>query len=77
MVDPDCRRQGIGSTLLQAIEARLPQAARFELFTGARSTGNIRLYERAGYRAVRTETVSAKVTLVHMVKERAAEVVEP
>jgi len=50
------------------IETCFPTARRFELFTGHLSESNIRLYERAGYRAVRQEQVNAKVSLVFMAK---------
>ena len=45
-----------------------PAACRFQLFTGHKSAGNIRMYERAGYRAFRQEKVNEKVTLVFMEK---------
>ncbi|KQC36237.1 acetyltransferase [Frankia sp. ACN1ag] len=47
---PRLRRRGLASRLLAEIELRHPTAARFELFTGARSVDNIRLYTRRGYR---------------------------
>ncbi|ORM37903.1 GNAT family N-acetyltransferase [Williamsia sp. 1135] len=51
MVAPDLAGQGIGRELLAHIERLAPtDTATFELFTGARSTRNINLYERAGYR---------------------------
>jgi GNAT superfamily N-acetyltransferase len=50
MVRPDRQRRGLGAALLAAIEARFPQAARYALFTGCRSAGNLRLYGRCGYR---------------------------
>ena len=50
--------------------AAFPAAERFELFTGARSEGNIRLYEALGYRTFRRQDVSAHVTLVYMEKVR-------
>lgn len=68
IVHPDCRRRGIGTTLLTEIEALFPTAHRFELFTGTKSQSNIRLYERLGYRAFRQERVNEKVTLVFMEK---------
>jgi RimJ/RimL family protein N-acetyltransferase len=68
IVHPDCRRQGIGTTLLTEIESLFPTARRFELFTGTKSESNIRLYERLGYRAFRHEPVNEMVTLVFMEK---------
>ena len=69
IVHPSCQRQGIGSCLMQAIEARFPSARRYELFTGEKSTGNIRLYERLRYRIFRRERLSERVTLVFMEKK--------
>ena len=58
MVAPDLAGQGIGRRLLAQIERLAPaQATTFELFTGARSTRNIELYERAGYRIVDSSAV--------------------
>ena len=68
IVHPDYRRRGIGTALLNRIETMFPTARRFELFTGHKSTGNIRLYERLGYRAFRQERVNEKVNLVFMEK---------
>ncbi|HKE92737.1 MAG TPA: GNAT family N-acetyltransferase, partial [Povalibacter sp.] len=46
IVHPQLQRRGIGSRLMEQIEARFAGAARYELFTGSRSDGNIRLYQR-------------------------------
>jgi ribosomal protein S18 acetylase RimI-like enzyme len=70
IVHPDCQGQSMGTRMMRAIEASFPQADRFELFTGDRSAGNIRLYERLGYRIVRSERLSAAVALVFMEKRR-------
>ncbi|HOW17551.1 MAG TPA: GNAT family N-acetyltransferase [Phycisphaerae bacterium] len=70
IVSPAFQRRGIGTELLKRIESEFPTARRFELFTGHRSDGNIRLYERLGYRSFRQERVSEKLTLVFMEKGR-------
>jgi tRNA (guanine37-N1)-methyltransferase len=51
MVAPDLQGQGLGRLLLEHAEAAAPaQATTYVLFTGARSTANLRMYKRAGYR---------------------------
>jgi tRNA (guanine37-N1)-methyltransferase len=51
MVAPDLQGGGLGRTLLEAIEAAAPaEATSYELFTGAGSKRNQRMYRRAGYR---------------------------
>lgn len=73
IVHPDHQRNGIGTELMQRIEAHFPQAARFELFTGSRSDGNLRLYRRLGYEVFRLEELSPKVQLVFLEKRRPEE----
>ncbi len=67
-VAPDLQGQGIGTRLLLAAEqtTRLPRAT---LFTGARSTANLRLYRRHGYVNAHRETVRPGLELVHLVEE--------
>jgi predicted N-acetyltransferase YhbS len=68
IVSPAVQGQGIGSALLAAGEAVFPEANMVELFTGSRSTGNIRFYEDRGYVRTREEALSSKVTLVYLRK---------
>jgi len=72
IVHPKRQRQGLGSALLAAIEASFPHAARYALFTGAKSEGNLRLYRRLGYRQVNTRQVSPGLSLVFLEKPGAA-----
>ena len=51
MVAPDLQGQGLGRLLLEHAEAAAPaEATTYVLFTGARSTANLRMYKKAGYR---------------------------
>lgn len=70
IVHPDYQGKGIGTMLMGRIEAAFSGAERFELFTGIKSTDNIRLYRRLGYREYREEDLSPKVRLVFMEKRR-------
>jgi ribosomal protein S18 acetylase RimI-like enzyme len=68
MVHPSHQGRGLGTALMQAIEARFPAAAGFELFTGSKSEGNIRLYTRLGYVATGARRISDRVTLLVLSK---------
>jgi ribosomal protein S18 acetylase RimI-like enzyme len=70
IVDPKFQKRGIGSALLVHAESVFAEARRFELFTGSRSTANIRLYGRHGYARFREQPLSSAVTLVYMQKLR-------
>jgi GNAT superfamily N-acetyltransferase len=68
IVEPQCQGRGIGTMLMRHIESLFPGARVFELFTGSRSEGNLRLYERLGYQRVREKVLSPSVTLVFLEK---------
>ncbi|MCK8681772.1 GNAT family N-acetyltransferase [Streptomyces lichenis] len=73
IVHPRMRRHGLGGRLLDAIERRFAEdaasaAKRFQLFTGHRSDGNLRLYRKKGYAAVGTEQVGPRLTVVTLEK---------
>jgi Predicted acetyltransferase len=70
IVHPEFQHKGIGTRLMLGIETEFPSERRFQLFTGSRSEGNIRLYERLGYRIFRTDRLSPQVELVFMEKLR-------
>jgi tRNA (guanine37-N1)-methyltransferase len=51
MVAPDLQGRGLGRHLLELIEEEAPaEATSYELWTGARSVDNLRMYKKAGYR---------------------------
>ncbi len=68
IVHPDHQNIGIGTRLLQAAQEQFPEVKRYELFTGEKSLKNLSLYKKIGYRTFKTETVSAKLTLVFLEK---------
>ncbi|MFE7133632.1 GNAT family N-acetyltransferase [Streptomyces sp. NPDC057638] len=75
IVHPRMQRHGLGGRLLDAIERELaatPAARRFQLFTGHRSEGELRLYRSRGYVPVATEEVGPRLTVVTLVKESPA-----
>jgi ribosomal protein S18 acetylase RimI-like enzyme len=68
MVHPDFQKRGIGTRLMQAIEAEFPRVKRYTLGTGHRSESNLRLYQKLGYKPCGSERLSDKVTIVHLEK---------
>ncbi|HEX3045278.1 MAG TPA: GNAT family N-acetyltransferase, partial [Bacillota bacterium] len=50
IVHPDFQNRGLGTRLMNEIEILFATSLRFELFTGEKSTNNIRFYENLGYR---------------------------
>ncbi len=68
VVHPRLQGRGLGTRLMREIEASLPEAERYELFTGHLSEGNFRLYRRLGYREFREEVVSPALRLVYLRK---------
>ncbi|MEV4558021.1 GNAT family N-acetyltransferase [Kitasatospora sp. NPDC049285] len=75
VVHPRMQRHGLGRRLLAAMEALLTEdgaSGGFELFTGHRSLGNLRLYQRLGYRETEVREVSRRLSIVTMAKPVAA-----
>ncbi len=68
IVHPDFQGQGIGTALMENIETHFSHAQRFELFTGYRSTRNIRLYQRLGYAILKTERINETLSFVYLEK---------
>ncbi|WP_203704095.1 GNAT family N-acetyltransferase [Asanoa iriomotensis] len=67
-VAPDLRGQGLGRRMLRAVETAHHEARRFELFTGAASHDNIRLYERNGYTEFDRRSLGRGPGLVYLAK---------
>jgi ribosomal protein S18 acetylase RimI-like enzyme len=68
VVHPDFENQGIGTRLMQAIETEFKQAKRYELFTGHRSERNLYLYDKLGYKIIKSEPANDNLTIVYMEK---------
>jgi ribosomal protein S18 acetylase RimI-like enzyme len=71
IVHPSAQRRGLGSRLMATIESAATGVARFELFTGHLSDGNLRFYRRLGYREFHRAPVRPGLTLVFLEKDRA------
>jgi len=69
IVDPEFQNHGLGTRLMLEIENAHRDADRFELFTGAKSLRNQRLYQRLGYQEFKRESQSSQVELVYMEKQ--------
>jgi ech hydrogenase subunit C len=67
-VHPGFQNQGIGTRLIQEIEAAFPGAQSYELFTGHRSKRNIFLVKKLNYKIARTEKISNRVERVYLQK---------
>jgi ribosomal protein S18 acetylase RimI-like enzyme len=70
IVHPDRQGQGLGKATMAAIEAELPHARRFELFTGHLSERNLGFYRGLGYRDFKTEVMSPALSFVYLHKLR-------
>ena len=70
IVHPDYQKQGIGSSLLKAAEDLFPGVRRYELFTGEKSVKNLHIYRKFGYRIFKKKTITEKLTLVFLEKEK-------
>ena len=68
VVKPEYQNNGIGLDLLNKVEKLSPNTDTFKLFTGSRSVRNIHLYEKAGYKTIKTEFTDFGVEILHMEK---------
>jgi ribosomal protein S18 acetylase RimI-like enzyme len=69
IVHPDHQRQGLGTQLMQHLEQQWREdTERFELFTGHKSTSNLRLYEKLGYHEFKRQAVNDHLILVYLEK---------
>jgi ribosomal protein S18 acetylase RimI-like enzyme len=73
-VHPDFQGHGIGTRLMTEIESYFPEAVRFELFTGHKSSRNIHIYEKLGYQVYNRKEVAPDIYLLYMIKNVEARV---
>ena len=67
IVHPKKQGQGIGTKLLQTVEAKYP-GLRYELFTSNRSVRNIALYQRLGYKIFSQKKITEEMDFVYLEK---------
>lgn len=70
IVSPEYQRQGLGRKLLLKAEEIFPGIETYILFTGSKSTQNIRLYESVGYHKTEeyTDEKIPELVLIRMIK---------
>ncbi len=66
---PYFRGRGIGRRLIASIEKEFPKVSRYEIFTGHRSTVNINLYAKQGYKRFKAEPFNEQIEWVYMEKK--------
>jgi len=69
-VHPYFQRRDIGHRLVQELEKALPDAKRFEAFTGRPNERALHLLGALGYHEFKTEPFTPAITWVHLEKER-------
>ena len=69
VVKPEYQNKGIGTALLKKIEAIIPNAIAFQLFTGNKSVRNIHLYEKIGYKVIGQDISDQGIELLHLEKK--------
>lgn len=67
IVHPDFQGQGIGTKLLKETE-QIYSNRRYELFTSSKSTRNIKLYEKLGYRIFLEKNISDNLKFIYLEK---------
>jgi len=68
IVAPEYRQRGIGTALVQRIEAQFADAQRFELYAGERNEIAVRLCQKVGYRELKRERMSHQRIFIFMEK---------
>jgi ribosomal protein S18 acetylase RimI-like enzyme len=68
IVHPDFQGKGTGTAMMREAERLFPQARRFELFTGHKSTRNLALYRKLGYSPFKEQRISDNLTFIFLEK---------
>lgn len=71
VVEPSMQGKGIGSRLLRALEAEVRHMERINLTTNTLMEGNVKFYERHGYRVIARTQHMPGVELAHLTKSAA------
>jgi GNAT superfamily N-acetyltransferase len=69
VIEPIFQGLGLGTVVLNAIEERFNTCLYYELFTGAKSLGNIVFYKKRGYVIMRTIKDESETELVILRKD--------
>jgi ribosomal protein S18 acetylase RimI-like enzyme len=69
-VHPYFQSKGIGKKLVAALETRLAEAKRFEVFTWHKSKRNLALYGKLGYKEFKTDQLNSAVNRVYLEKAK-------
>jgi ribosomal protein S18 acetylase RimI-like enzyme len=72
IVHPDYQNRGIGTRLMNGIERIFNGCKTFELFTGDRSERNLRLYQKLGYRILKTSKITDRTNILFLEKKAEA-----
>ncbi len=70
IVAPARQSMGIGTRLMNEIEAHFADASRYELFTGHKSRRNLFFYKKRGYSEFRHDIISDSITRVFLEKTK-------
>jgi ribosomal protein S18 acetylase RimI-like enzyme len=68
IVHPSFQGQGIGTKIMEEIELLFDKSERFELFTGHKSTRNLSLYNKLGYKTYKTKVIDKDLDIIFMEK---------
>ena len=67
IVSPEHQKKGYGTQLLAEIEKVMPHP-RYELFTSTKSIGNLKLYEKIGYRRFQEKRIHPHLSFIFLEK---------